>query len=137
MRTINKENKNEEHCIAQRKQGEPYDWREDYQNQIEENKLALTELENKEKLTKDDSTQINYTEQEIERLELMLSTDTSPDDENLNTGINYLYNNLMMVTMAFLSFGLILFNSEAVSSEYNPGTLKFLQIGRASCRERV
>lgn len=114
--------------LEKRKQGEPYDWREDYKNQIGESKIALAELENKEKLTKDDSTQINYIEQDIERLELMLSTDTSPDDENLNTGINYLYNNLLMVTMAFLSFGLILFNSEAVSSEYNPGTLKFLLI---------
>lgn len=114
--------------IEQRKHGEPYDWKEDYQNQIKDNEIVLKELESKDKLTKDDQIQINYTKQENERLELSISSESSPEDENINTGINFLYNNLLMVTMAFLSFGLILFNSDTVSGEYNPGTLKFLLI---------
>lgn len=114
--------------IEQRKHGKPYDWKEDYQNQIKDNEIVLKELESKDKLTKDDQIQINYTKQENERLELSISSESSPEDENINTGINFLYNNLLMVTMAFLSFGLILFNSDTVSGEYNPGTLKFLLI---------
>ena len=110
------------------KKGEGYDWRDDYSGKILDYKNTIADVESKESLTKDDLSQMKYIDQEIERLELMLSTNTSPDDENLNTGINYLYNNLIMVTTAFLSFGLILFNSEAVSGEYNPGTLKFLLI---------
>lgn len=114
--------------LEESKHNDEYDWKDDYNKQILYNENMLKDIEAKDSLTKDDLNQINYIKQEIERLNLMLSTNTSPDDENVNTGINYLYNNLMMVTAAFLSFGLILFSSEVVSGEYNPGTLKFLLI---------
>ncbi len=107
---------------------EGYDWREDYKEQIVFMESSLKSLNSRDNLTKDDLSHIDYLKQDIDRLNKMLSTNTSPDDENLNSGINYLYNNLMIVTTAFLSFGLILFSSETVSGEYNPGTLKFLLI---------
>lgn len=114
--------------LEERKKTGEYDWREEYREQIAANESIIKEIEAKGNLSKDDLNQVNYMKQDIERLNILLSTDTSPEDENVNTGINYLYNNLLMVTSAFLSFGLILFSSDSVSGEYNPGTLKFLLI---------
>lgn len=114
--------------LKRQKEEGPIDWRVDYQRQIQENKFYIEELQNKDKISKETSDEINYLKQDIERLELLLDANSSPDDPYINTGINYLYNNLIAITAAFLTFGLIIFNSDNVSGEYNPGTFKFLII---------
>lgn len=102
-----------------------YDWRQEVQNQLEDKKAELATYDEKDLGMHEYTT---YLKQEIGKLEMQLKTNTSPEDEFLNSGVNYLYMNLSVVATAFLSFGLVLFNSETVSGEYNPGTLKFLLI---------
>lgn len=117
----------EELILLNNKKHENYDWREDYKGRLEDTKEQVKSL-SKEDSSKEEVREKEYLLQEIERIELLLSTDTSPDDEYLNTSANYLYTNIVIISAAFLTFGLILFNSETVSGEYNPGTLKFLLI---------
>ena len=117
----------EELRSLQNKKNVNYDWREDYKGRLEDIKEQVEYLSEGE-ISKDEARQKASFLQEIEKIEWLLSTDTSPDDEHLNTSANYLYTNIAIISAAFLTFGLILFNSETVSGEYNPGTLKFLLI---------
>lgn len=102
-----------------------HDWRVSVRKDLEDMKEQLSYMKESPSSSPRD---YEYLQQEIDRLEMLLSTDTSPDEEHMNTGINYLFNNILFISSAFLSFGLILFNAETVAGEYNPGTLKFLLI---------
>ena len=112
----------EELISLQNKKNVNYDWREDYKGRLEYIKEQVEYLSEGE-ISKDEARQKASFLQEIEKIEWLLSTDTSPDDEHLNTSANYLYTNIAIISAAFLTFGLIL-----LSGEYNPGTLKFLLI---------
>ncbi|NLB19461.1 MAG: ABC transporter permease subunit [Clostridium sp.] len=62
------------------------------------------------------------------RLTYHIDNNISIAEPNLNTGLNYLNTSLMVILSGFMAFGLILFNADVMSGEYNPGTLKFLLI---------
>ena len=109
-------------------EGEEYDWRQDYKDQISSLKEDLASYPAKKDATKDEADDIERWEQRIEELELKLASNTSPKDDYKNTGINYLYLAIDVISVGFLAFGLILFNGDSVSNEYNPGTFKFLLI---------
>ena len=96
------------------------DWRDNLKEQIEEQKKTLNETE--------DSASKKYQAREIEKLQMHLDNNIPLDDSNYNTGINYYVLSITMIAASFLGFGLIMFNGDNVSSEYNPGTLKFLLI---------
>ena len=104
------------------------DWRKNYKDQIASLKEEVASFPAKKEATKDDADMIAEIEQNIEELELKLTADTSPGDEHKNSGINYLHSVISLVSGGFLAFGLILFNGDGVSNEYNPGTFKFLLI---------
>lgn len=108
--------------------GEEYDWRQEYKDQIASLKEELASYPAKKDATKDEADMIARTKLRIEEWELKLASDTSPEDEYKNTGINYLYLAISVISAGFLAFGLILFNGDSVSNEYNPGTFKFLLI---------
>ncbi len=95
-------------------------WREEIQLQIIE--LKKFREENTDKASQ------AYYDNEIKELQLYLDHDIPLKEGYCNTGINYYIKNIIMVAASFLAFGLILFNADCVSSEYNPGTLKFLLI---------
>ncbi len=107
---------------------EEHDWRQDYKDQIASLKEELASFPAKKDATKDEADMIVRIEQGIEEWELKLATETSPKDEYENSAINYLYLTIAIVSGGFLAFGLILFNGDSVSNEYNPGTFKFLLI---------
>ena len=107
---------------------EENDWRKNYKDQIASLKEEIASFPAKKEATKDDADMIAEIEQNIEELELKLAADTSPGDEHKNSGINYLHFVISLVSGGFLAFGLILFNGDSVSNEYNPGTFKFLLI---------
>ncbi|GAA4655162.1 ABC transporter permease [Anaerocolumna aminovalerica] len=69
-----------------------------------------------------------YMKNDIEKIQTHIKHNIPLDEESLNKGFNYLLLNIMVVASGFLAFGLILFNADSVSTEYNPGTLKFLLI---------
>ncbi len=97
-----------------------HSWSEDIKAQIEEMQNSMG--------SNPDKASEAYYSREIERLQLYLDNDIPLDESYYNTGINYYIRNLTMVAASFLAFGLILFNADCVSNEYNPGTLKFLLI---------
>ena len=97
-----------------------YDWHEDVKTQIKE----LKEMND----NSIDEGSKEYNSKEIIRLQTSLDYNIPIDEEYLNKGINYLILNITLVASGFLAFGLILFNADSVSNEYNPGTLKFLLI---------
>lgn len=107
---------------------EEHDWRQEYKDQIASLKEELASFPAKKDATKDEADMIVRIEQGIEEWELKLATETSPKDEYENSAINYLYLTIAIVSGGFLAFGLILFNGDSVSNEYNPGTFKFLLI---------
>ena len=97
-----------------------YDWHEDVKTQIKE----LKEMND----NSIDEGSKEYNSKEIIRLQTSLDYNIPIDEEYLNKGINYIILNITLVAAGFLAFGLILFNADSVSNEYNPGTLKFLLI---------
>lgn len=97
-----------------------YDWHEDVKAQIKE----LKEMND----NSIDEGSKEYNSKEIIRLQTSLDYNIPIDEEYLNKGINYIILNITLVAAGFLAFGLILFNADSVSNEYNPGTLKFLLI---------
>lgn len=97
-----------------------YDWVKDANRQLTQTKEQLLTTENPEDRA--------FLEQEITRLTYHLDNDISIAESNLNTGLNYLNTSLMVILTGFMAFGLILFNADIISGEYNPGTLKFLLI---------
>ncbi|BCJ95775.1 ABC transporter permease [Anaerocolumna cellulosilytica] len=97
-----------------------FDWREYAKERIENIQADLEDESNQDSKA--------YLEQELERLTMSLEHNVRPDDESYNTGINYYVGNIILVASVFLAFGLILFNADCVSNEYNPATLKFLLI---------
>jgi len=101
-------------------ESEEYDWREGVKEQIKSMEADLSDENNQRYKAS--------LEQEIERLTTYLEHDIRPDDDSYNTGINYYVGNIILVASVFLAFGLILFNADCVSNEYNPATLKFLLI---------
>lgn len=96
------------------------DWKEAAKIQLEEMKKSLSDIENEN--------QKAFQSKEIERLETHIKYDIPLDEENFNKGSNYLYMSIMFISTLFLAFGLVLFNSDNISGEYNPGTMKFLLI---------
>lgn len=66
--------------------------------------------------------------QQIQKLQFQLDNNIPINEENLNTGLNYLRLSISVIFAGFLAFGLILFTGDIMSGEYNPGTLKFLLI---------
>lgn len=109
-----------EQARQQLNQQADYDWRADIKEQIKDLEETLKGDNSKESKA--------YTEREVNRLKVYLENDIRLDDESYNTGINYYLGNIILVASVFLAFGLILFNADCVSNEYNPGTLKFLLI---------
>lgn len=97
-----------------------YDWQKDASLRLESYK---TDLKN----AKDPNSRA-FIETEIERLTYHLDHDISIAEPNLNLGFNYLNMSLVVILSGFMAFGLILFNADIMSGEYNPGTLKFLLI---------
>jgi ABC-2 type transport system permease protein len=96
------------------------DWKEAAKIQLEEMKKSLSTIENED--------QKAYQTKEIEKLETHIKYDIPLDEEKFNKGSNYLYMSIMFISTLFLAFGLVLFNSDNISGEYNPGTMKFLLI---------
>ncbi len=97
-----------------------YDWRKDATQElasIKESLKTTADLDYKASL-----------ERQMEKLTIHLEQDISTAEPNLNRGFNYLNMSLMVILTGFMAFGLILFNADIVSGEYNPGTLKFLII---------
>lgn len=88
--------------------------------EIENNKKWLAETEGAESKS--------YYNNEIERLNAYLENDIPLNILNVNNSISYLLLSFTAIGVGFLAFGLILFNSDIVTGEYNPGTLKFLLI---------
>lgn len=97
-----------------------YDWTADAKTQLEALKVELAATDDKE--------QTIYLNQQIRNLEVHLEKNIPIDEENLNTGFNYLRLSISVIMAGFLAFGLILFSGDIMSGEYNPGTLKFLLI---------
>lgn len=95
------------------------DWKKDAQAQLD----AL----NEEYKTANEKNKA-YLQKDIDRLQIHIDHNIPLDEANLNKGFNYLLLNIVIVASGFLAFGLILFNADSVSTEYNPGTLKFLLI---------
>ncbi len=95
------------------------DWKKDAQTQLDS-------LKEKYK-TADENNKANL-QKNIDRLQTHINHNIPLDEANLNKGFNYLLLNIIVVASGFLAFGLILFNADSVSTEYNPGTLKFLLI---------
>lgn len=96
------------------------DWQTAVKKQIEEQKAIAESAE-------DEDTKL-YQNREIERLQMHLDNNVPLDDSNYNTGINYYILNITLIATSFLAIGLILFNGDNISNEYNPGTLKFLLV---------
>lgn len=98
-----------------------FDWRVDVRNQIKSMEDML-DMENQDTSSK------AYFSTEISRLQAYLDHDINPSETNMNNGLQYLLFNLAFLATGFLAFGVVLFNADAVSGEYNPGTMKFLLI---------
>ncbi|MGB4588023.1 MAG: ABC transporter permease subunit [Clostridiaceae bacterium] len=97
-----------------------YDWVTDANEQL---------VDLKEQLIATDDQQFKIQlEQQIQKLEVHLENNIPINEENLNTGFNYLKLSITVIMSGFLAFGLILFSGDVMSGEYNPGTLKFLLI---------
>ena len=97
--------------------------------EIDWKKGAQAELESlKEQYSTADEKNKAYLQNDIERIQTHIDNNIPLDEANLNKGFNYLLLNVVVVASGFLAFGLILFNADSVSNEYNPGTLKFLLI---------
>lgn len=96
------------------------DWQTAVKKQIEEQKAIAESAE-------DEDTKL-YQNREVERLQMHLDNNVPLDDSNYNTGINYYILNITLIATSFLAIGLILFNGDNISNEYNPGTLKFLLV---------
>lgn len=96
------------------------DWRVSAEEELKNYKEALANTKDKDS--------VNYFEKEIRRLEMHLEKDIPTTESMMNQGFNYLKSSLMVIMTGFLAFGLILFNADVMSGEYNPGTLKFLLI---------
>lgn len=97
--------------------------------EIDWKKGAQAELESlKEQYNTADEKNKAYLQNDIERIQTHIDNNIPLDEANLNKGFNYLLLNVVVVASGFLAFGLILFNADSVSNEYNPGTLKFLLI---------
>ena len=84
--------------------GEEYDWRQEYKDQIASLKEELASYPAKKDATKDEADMIARTKLRIEEWELKLASDTSPEDEYKNTGINYLYLAISVISAGFLAF---------------------------------
>jgi len=97
-----------------------YDWVVDANTQLEGLKEQLGST--------DDKPQKIQLEQQIQNLNYHLKNNIPLDEENLNTGFNYLRLSITVIMTGLLAFGLILFSGDVMSGEYNPGTLKFLLI---------
>ena len=97
-----------------------YDWTANAKTQLEALKVELAAT--------DDKDHSIYLNQQIRKLEVHLEKNIPIDEENLNTGFNYLRLSISVIMAGFLAFGLILFSGDIMSGEYNPGTLKFLLI---------
>jgi ABC-2 type transport system permease protein len=93
----------------------------------EEAKKQLTDLKETLASTTNENDKA-YLKREIEKLETHLNHNIPLYEEYMNTGFNYLYVSIGFISLMFLGFGLVLFNSDNISGEYNPGTLKFLLI---------
>lgn len=115
----------------------------DLKNQIKfsnEEYLKTKDLTNKEKIAleikelkkmeadAEDAESKSYFNGEINRLNIYLENDIPMDTLRMNNSISYLILSFTAIGVGFLAFGLILFNSDIVTGEYNPGTLKFLLI---------
>lgn len=96
------------------------DWREDLKAKIKEKQSLVESIS--------DTDSKKEQARELEELKLHLANNVPLDAENYNTGINYYILNVIMIASSFLAIGLTLFNGDNVSSEYNPGTLKFLLV---------
>ena len=83
----------------------------------------------KEQLSASDDPEFTISlNQQIQKLQFQLDNNIPINEENLNTGLNYLKLSISVIFAGFLAFGLILFSGDIMSGEYNPGTLKFLLI---------
>lgn len=105
----------------QLKEASADDWKKEANAQIEEYNSLL----NDNSIAEEEKA---YYEREIEKISTHLENNIPLYESNMNTGINYYVNNIILVASSFLAFGLILFNGDSVSNEYNPATLKFLLI---------
>ncbi|MDF2589002.1 MAG: putative transporter, permease protein [Anaerocolumna sp.] len=95
-------------------------WKEDAKRQITDLNESLANTTNQ-----DDKA---YLSREIKKIKTHLNHNIPLDEGNMNYGFNHFYLSLGFITLMFLGFGLVLFNSDNISGEYNPGTLKFLLI---------
>ena len=107
-----------EEAVANQKD---FDWRIDVRNQIRS-------MENMRDMENQDTSSKAYFSTEISRLQAYLDHDIDPRETSMNNGFQYLLFNLAFLASGFLAFGVVLFNADAVSGEYNPGTMKFLLI---------
>lgn len=98
---------------------EEIDWRISAQAELDSLKEELKTADEENKF---------YIKNNITKIQTHIDHNIPMDEESLNKGFNYLLLNIMVVASGFLAFGLILFNADSVSTEYNPGTLKFLLI---------
>lgn len=100
---------------------EEFDWRVDVRNQIRSME-DMRDMENQDAASK------AYFSTEISRLQAYIDHDINPSETSMNNGLQYLLFNLTFLASGFLAFGVVLFNADSVSGEYNPGTMKFLLI---------
>lgn len=107
-----------EEAVANQKD---FDWRIDVRNQIRS-------MEDMRDMENQDTSSKAYFSTEISRLQAYLDHDIDPRETSMNNGFQYLLFNLAFLASGFLAFGVVLFNADAVSGEYNPGTMKFLLI---------
>lgn len=112
-----------EHALTELKESmtneEEIDWKKDAQAQLDSLKEDYKSADENGK---------TYIQKEIDSIQTHIDQNIPLDEVNLNKGFNYLLLNITVVASGFLAFGLILFNADSVSTEYNPGTLKFLLI---------
>lgn len=97
------------------------DWRIDIRNQIKS-------MEDMRDMESQDASSKAYFNAEISRLQAYIDHDINPSETSMNNGFQYLLFNLTFLASGFLAFGVVLFNADSVSGEYNPGTMKFLLI---------